>query len=72
MKKIMKVANNYLKTSNMYTMGLLKICLISLGGIIGIFLPKKLKKPFFIVFLIAFFATYIPLMIKLIKMFLDD
>ena len=42
--KLFQVADRYCKESNWKTLALLKICLFSIGVMIGILLPKEKKR----------------------------
>ena len=67
MSKLFDAADRYLEESDWKTIAVLKICLIALGIMLGIRVKKEHKKPVFIVTLIIFFATVIPLVKKFIK-----
>lgn len=62
--KLFHVTNRYCKESSWKTLALLKICLFSIGIIIGMLIPKEKKKAFFGIGAAAFLATYLPLMGK--------
>jgi len=66
-KKLFEIADKYLQQSDWKTISVLKICLISMGTIIGMLMPKKAKKPAFITCGACFAASYIPLMYKFFK-----
>ena len=67
MSKLFDAADRYLEESDWKTIAVLKICLIALGIMLGTRVKKEHKKPVFIVTLIIFFATVIPLVKKFIK-----
>lgn len=67
MKKLFCCANQYIISSNWKDMALLKICLCSIGVIIGLTVTSDKKKPWFIFSFLAFLATYIPLMARFLK-----
>ena len=67
MSKLFEAANHYIKESDWKTIAVLKICLIALGIMIGTRVKKEHKKPVFIVTLILFFVTVIPLVKKFIN-----
>ena len=69
MKKLFDTANRYIVSSDWKTIAVLKLCLISLGMMIGIAIDKKDRKPVFLGALGVFAATYIPLMVKFFKLF---
>lgn len=62
--KLFQVADRYCKESSWKTLALLKICLFSIGVMIGMLLPKEKKKAAFGIGAVAFLATYLPLMRK--------
>lgn len=66
MKKLLEAANTYLADFRWQDAALLKICLCSLGIVIGILLPKKWRTVVLIAALLAFTATYVPLMARFI------
>ena len=65
--KLFQVADRYCKESNWKTLALLKICLFSIGVMIGILLPKEKKKAALGIGAVAFLATYLPLMGKFFR-----
>lgn len=62
--KLFQVADRYCKESNWKTLALLKICLFSIGVMVGMLIPKEKKKAVFGIGAVAFLATYLPLMDK--------
>ena len=67
MKKIFECANQYVKDSDWKDLALLKFCLCAMGIMIGLLIPKEKRKYPFLVSGIIFVATYIPLMVKFVK-----
>ena len=67
MNKCLEAARRYIKNMGICDMAALKCCLCSIGIIIGLFIPKKGKKPVLISAIAVFTATYIPLMVKLVR-----
>jgi hypothetical protein len=65
MKKLLDIANRYIKTSDWKTITVLKFCLLALGILFGLSVGEKRKKPVRIAACAVFLATYIPLMVKL-------
>ena len=63
--KLLRAADLYMKTSSWKTIAALKICLLSLGVIIGVLLPQNCMLPVIAVCAVIFLITYIPLMRKL-------
>lgn len=67
MKKIFEYANDYAKQSTWKDFALVKFCLCAIGVIIGVLLPKSFQTVALIIAGGIFVITYIPLMIKFIK-----
>lgn len=67
MKFLFKSADAYLQHSDWRDFALIKFCLFSMGVIAGVLLPPKAKKPAIATAAVVFTATYIPLMVKYIK-----
>lgn len=67
MKKLFACADQYLKESDWKDLSLVKFCLCAIGVIIGLAVPKGKKKYPLIIALTVFVVTYIPLMIKFIR-----
>lgn len=67
MKELFQYANDYLKTIDSKDMILIKLCLISLGIIIGINIPKKHRKYVLVIVVFIFIITYIPILTNLIS-----
>lgn len=70
--KLFQVADRYCKESGWKTLALLKICLFSIGVMIGTLVPKKKKKAVFDIGAVAFLATYLPLMGKLFQTWQEE
>lgn len=68
MKKLIAYANEYAKNSDWKDFALLKLCLFSAGLMIGVALPKKMRKPFAFAAMGIFIATYVPLMVKFLRL----
>lgn len=66
MKKLFEAADACLADFRWQDAVLLKICLCSMGIMLGIFLPKKWRGVVLIAALLAFTATAAPLMVKII------
>lgn len=64
MKRLLEMADRFLKASDWKVISLLKICLSAMGVLIGISIPDRKKRPAAWVAGIAFLATYLPLMFK--------
>lgn len=67
MKKLFECANLYIQESDWKTLAALKFCLCAMGILIGLFVPKKAKKPVLIGAAAVFVGTYIPLMAKFFR-----
>lgn len=72
MKKIIKIANEYTSQMNLVDISLLKLCLASMGVILGIATPKKYKKKVAAGASVLFAFTYAPLMTKFLGLALKD
>lgn len=62
MKELFDYANDYIKKMDTKDMALLKFCLLALGILIGIGVPKKFRKAVIFISLLVFVITYIPVM----------
>ncbi|MDD2972383.1 MAG: permease of phosphate ABC transporter [Lachnospiraceae bacterium] len=65
MRKLIEMGNQYVKESDWKVIAILKMCLLSMGIMIGTAVPKKQKKLVFALCIPVFITTYVPLMIKL-------
>ena len=65
--KLFQVADRYCKESSWKTLALLKICLFSIGVMIGMQIPSGKKKTAFWIGAAAFLVTYLPLMGKFFR-----
>lgn len=68
MERLITIANQYVKESDWKLITMLKMCLLSLGVMIGISLPRKHKNMVFAICVPVFFVTYVPMLVKLIKL----
>jgi hypothetical protein len=66
MKKLFYYADRFLEKSTWRDIAVLKFCLLSLGILAGMQIPKKNKKEAGLLAFFIFAVTYIPLMKKLI------
>ena len=71
MKKLFESADRYLQESDWTDLGMIKICLFSMGVVVGLLLPAKAKKRVLPVVIGSFMGTYIPLMMKYFKIVKD-
>ncbi len=62
MEKLLHAGNRYLKEMDLEDMAALKLCLISLGTLMGIGVSQKMKKPVGLMAGLLFLGTYVPLM----------
>ena len=67
--KLFDAANQYCKESDWKTFAMIKFCLCSMGVIIGVLLPQSVKTAALTIAAVVFVVTYVPLMIKLFKVF---
>ena len=64
---IVQAEKKYLWSSNWADWTLVRFCLFALGMMTGVLIHKKAKKPVFIVALLAFIGTIIPVAYKYFK-----
>lgn len=67
MNRLFNAANQFLKEADWTTLAVFKFCLLSLGILIGVLLPQSAKPIIIVLCTLVFFATYIPLMAKLLR-----
>ena len=67
---LFQAANQYIQESDWKVIAVMKFCLLSLGMLIGMHLPTKCKKAATYGCGVLFLVTYLPLMAKLIRIFL--
>lgn len=67
MKKIFENANEYVRKSDWKDLSVLKFCLMALGVIIGVCIPKEHKKRALITAGTVFAAACIPQLIKFFR-----
>ena len=67
MNKLFEDANQYVKESDWKDLSLTKFCLCAIGVIIGINIPQKYRKTATKVAAGIFVVTYVPLIVKFIK-----
>ena len=71
MNKLFTAADRYLQDSDWKTIAVLKFCLIALGMMLGMAVPRERRKPFLIGAAVVFVATYVPLMVKLVRILME-
>ncbi len=67
MKKLLAFGNRYAKQSTWKDFALVKLCLFSMGLIVGTLVSEQYKRTVIIVAVCVFVATYIPLIVKMIR-----
>lgn len=72
MNNVIKNTDKYIKNLSVCDLGLIKICLLSLGLLFGMSIPKKAKKNVRKVSLFTFLITYIVVMSKFVYNILND
>ena len=70
MKALFTSADEYLCQSSWKDLAVLKLCLLSLGLLIGMEIPKRGRKETRIAAALLFAATYIPLMVRYLRILL--
>ena len=70
MKALFTSADEYLRQSSWKDLAVLKLCLLSLGLLIGMEIPKRGRKETRIAAALLFAATYIPLMVRYLRILL--
>ncbi|PKM83881.1 MAG: permease of phosphate ABC transporter [Firmicutes bacterium HGW-Firmicutes-11] len=72
MKELLNYGKKYMEKMNVADMAMLKTCVLSLGVLIGVSIPKTHKKKATAVASVAFAFTYAPLMTKFLSVVLDE
>ena len=67
MKKLLAIGNRYAKQSTWKDFALVKLCLFSMGLIVGTLVAEQYKRAAVIGAVCIFAATYIPLIVKMIR-----
>ena len=67
MKKLFEYANIYAKQCTWKEFAMVKFCLCAIGVIIGVILPKSVQTYALIIAGAIFVITYIPLMIRFVR-----
>lgn len=71
MNRLFAAADRYVQTSDWRTIAVLKFCLLALGMMLGMAVPRQRHRPFLIGAAAVFAVTYVPLMAKLVRILLD-
>ena len=72
MKKLFALADRYLQESNWKDLALIKLCLCAIGVMMGLAIPRGKRRLPLLAAASVFVLTYIPLMKKLLRIFLDS
>ena len=67
MKKLLDFGNRYARQSTWKDFALTKLCLFSMGLAVGALVSEQHKKDLVIAAICVFAATYIPLIIKMVR-----
>ena len=67
MKELYRYANAYIRKLHWEDFALLKICLIALGVLLGLALPKRIRRPVGFVAVVLFMLTYVPVIGKFLN-----
>ena len=67
MKKLLDFGNRYARQSTWKDFALTKLCLFSMGLTVGALVSEQHKKGILIAAICVFAATYIPLIIKMVR-----
>lgn len=71
MKLLLESANQYLKECSWKDLALVKICLCAAGIMIGVCIPRKRSRGVYFAALAAYVLTYIPLMVKFVRIVME-
>lgn len=71
MKRLLTLGNEYVERCDWTDFALVKLCLCAMGVMIGCVVPERRKKLFASCALVVFFVTYVPLMIRLVRILLE-
>ena len=69
---IVQAEKKYLWSSNWADWTLVRFCVFAIGMMAGVLIHKKAKKPVFVVALLAFIGTIIPVAYKYFKLGTSD
>ena len=67
MKNLLAFGDRYAKQSTWKDFALVKLCLFSMGLVVGTLVSEQYKRAVIIVAICVFAATYIPLIVKMIR-----
>lgn len=69
--KLIEYGNKYARQSTWKDFAMVKFCLCAMGILIGFAVPKKARKPVMFGAIAVFVGTYVPLMLKLLRIVLE-
>ena len=72
MKELFAYAQKYKEEINLLDLSLFKVCLVSIGVLIGLSVPKSKKKKVAAASSVLFAFTYAPLMTKFLCTVMDE
>lgn len=72
MKRLIDLGNEYVQRSDWTDFALVKLCLCAMGIMIGCAIPQQKRRPIVAGALVIFFATYLPLIFKLLGILFDQ
>jgi hypothetical protein len=64
--RFLETVDDFCKNADWKDFALLKLCMAAIGFLIGLSVREEKKRPWLIVSLAVFLATYIPLMMKFV------
>lgn len=67
MKKLLDFGNRYARQSTWKDFALVKLCLFSMGLVVGALISEPYRKAAIWIAVCVFAATYIPLIVKMIR-----
>lgn len=65
MKEFINCVKEQVKEIELKDLAFIKICTLALGILLGMAAPKKLKKPIFIIIILVYIVTMIPILVKI-------
>ena len=60
-------ADEYVRRSSWKDLALVKLCLCAMGVMLGLCVPREKRRPVLIVAAVVFVMTWIPLMVKFVR-----
>lgn len=68
-EKLLHTGSRYIKDMDLEDMAAFKFCLASMGVLLGVGIPARMKKPVGLMAGFLFVGTYIPLMSKFVDLY---